>query len=526
MSTPCMIQSANGALAMDISQGVYAEGTGILGDLPGSGGGASIQPSQSWQLVHDPLGSSHYLIVSDASNLCVGIGANAIPQFIASADAMDDATDRGAVLTLQAQEPVNNDYQLWDFLPPTGGTGNTAFIQNPETGYVIELQSQSTTPGPLVVNPRRISNDPFQLWTAIDQDGNEVPFPFISMAQYPGTLHGFDNYIFVAPNQGDHLIGLTVTFDVIEDIQVESQTIGGQLQNGFSLQINCNTPYVGPVIPGFDPNNQTETYDADTEEYEADTEDYDRQAQWMQFGMFMQNSQLVLFNQIWHRAGPVPTSEFTSQTQTSPPLLQLKNNTIPAGTRIIMNICTDQTDFAIGITGLALDITGLPIGSPIYWPALGRATWHTAIDGGLVHQKAMAPIAAFQVVIASLPGAPAAAQFTSGMGTITITASPGLAPPQETAPNPFGLATAENSNMPYDLVPSVTDVPVRLIAQPFGLPATRTFPHVHPNLGGGLFPDITIYEPGGRIIKIAGDGGIPIVIGSPFEPPARQNDQP
>jgi hypothetical protein len=469
MGSPFMIQSANGALTMDISHAAYAEGTNILGYPPGGGGGTPIQPNQNWLVVSDPLDSGHYLIVSEASNLCVGIGRN-LPADAnnpnpndpppANANFSDDATDRGAILTLQSQEPINNNYQLWDFLPPTGGSGNTAFIQNPETGYVIELQSQSTTACSLVVNPRRISNDTFQLWTAIDQDGQEMTFPFVSMAQYPGTLHGFDNYIFVAPNQGDHLIGLTVTFDVIEEILLESQMINGQLVNGFSLQINCNTPYLG----------------ADG----IDTEDFDRQAQWMQFGMFMQNNQLVLFNQIWHRLGAVPSSELQSNTVTSAPFLQLENNAIAAGTRIIMNICTDHTDFAIGITGLALDMSGLPIGPAIYWPALGQPSDHPTSDGGKVHQRAMASIAAFQVALCCLPGAAAAVQFTAGMGTITITASPGMAPPQETAPNPRGLATAENSNMPYDLVPYVT---ARSIAQPFGLQAITATP-VHPHLGG------------------------------------------
>ena len=87
------------------------------------------------------------------------IGANVHP----NADVTDDATDRGVALTLQAQEPINNHYQLWDFVPPTGGAANTVFIQNPQTGYVMELQSQSSAECPIVVNPRRISNESYQL---------------------------------------------------------------------------------------------------------------------------------------------------------------------------------------------------------------------------------------------------------------------------------------------------------------------------------------------------------------------------
>jgi hypothetical protein len=436
---PFMIQSANGALTIDISHAIYTEGTSILGYPPGGGEGEPIRPNQSWRVIPDPLGSNHYIIVSGACNLCLGIGANVPPDPEANpVGVTDDATDRGVALTLQVQEPINNHYQLWDFLPPTGGAGNAVFIQNPQTGYVLELQSHSTAACSLVVNPRRISNDTYQLWTAVDQNGKTIPFPVVSMAQLGAPLIGFTQYVFLPPNQGDHLIGITVTIDIIEDVVVDA----------CSVQINCNTPYLGPVG--------------------TDTEDYDRDAQWMQFGIFMQNNELVLFNQTWHRAGPVLASEFPSVTETSAPLLQLQDNTIPAGTRIIMNLCTDQDDFCIGIAGMALDITGLPIGTPIYWPALGRDSFH-ATDGKKVHQKAMAPIGAFQVVFCSNPDVQsAAAQFTSGMGTVTITSSPGIAA-QNYWPNPFGGGTVENSNMPYDLVPNGT---ARLIAQPFGLPAT------------------------------------------------------
>ncbi|MGO8844606.1 MAG: RICIN domain-containing protein [Methylocella sp.] len=436
MGEPFMIQSANGALTIDISHATYTDGTGILGYPPGGGGGKPIQPNQSWQVIPDPLGSGHYLILSGACNLCIGIGAN-VPL---DANATDDATDRGAALTLQVQEAINNHYQLWDFLPRSGGVGKAVFIQNPQTGYVIELQSHSTAACHLVVSPRRISNETYQLWTALDQKGEAVALPVVSMAQLGAPLKGFTQYVLLPPNQGDHLIGITVTIDIIGDVVVDA----------CSIQINCNTPYMGPDG--------------------TDTEDYDRDAQWMQFGLFMQNNQLMLFNQTWHRYGPVPASEFPSKTETSAPLLQLQNNTIPAGTRIIMNLCTDQDDFVIGIAGLALDSTGVPIGTPIYWPALGRDSWHTT-DGGKVHQKAMAPVGAFQVVFCSNPDVQnAAAQFTSGMGTITISASPGIAA-QNYAPNPFGIGTAENSNMLYDLVPNGT---ARLIAQPFGLSAGAT----------------------------------------------------
>jgi ricin-type beta-trefoil lectin protein len=441
MGAPFRIQSANGALTIDVKQADYAEGTPILGFPPGGGARQRIQPNQTWQVIPDPLGSGHYLIVSGASNFCIGIGANVA----LNANVTDDATDRGAALTLQAQEPINNHYQLWDFVPPTSGPKNAVFIQNPQTGFVMELQSHSTAACPLDVNPRRISNETYQLWTAVDQNGAPVVLPAVSMAPFGRPLQGFWQYVLLPPNQGDHLVGITVTLDISEDVVVAA--------NACSVQINCNAPYLGPDG--------------------VDTEDYDRDAQFMQFGLFMQNNQLVLFTQNYHRNGGVLASEFPSEGELSAPFLQLKNNTISAGTRIIMNLCTDQNDFVIGIAGMALNSTGLPIGTPIYWPALGQPSWHATVDGGKIHQKAMAPVGAFQVVFCSDPSVQnSAAQFTSGMGTITVTASPGIAA-QNYTPNPAGTGTDENSNMTYDLVPAGTS---RLIAQPFGLPAPSAPP--------------------------------------------------
>jgi hypothetical protein len=96
MSAPFMIQSANGALTIDISHAIYAEGTSILGYPPGRGGSEPIQPNQGWQVIPDPLGSGHCLIVSGACNLCIGIAANVPP----GGNVTDDATDRGVGLTL------------------------------------------------------------------------------------------------------------------------------------------------------------------------------------------------------------------------------------------------------------------------------------------------------------------------------------------------------------------------------------------------------------------------------------------
>lgn len=431
-----MLQAGTGAnlRTMDIRGAVYAEGTLILGYAPGGGGAKPIQANQDWKVIPDPLGSDYYLIVPQPesgkffvpSKFCIGIGNNVAP----GAAAVDDATDIGVLLTLQVQQSINNHYQLWQFVPSTGSNGEAVFIQNPQTGYVITVfQGASTV---LIAYPRDIRNSWVQLWTAVDQSNQIEALPVVTMAQ-SGTLKGNSQYVFLAPSQSDHLTGITVTLDIIADL----------VASAFSLQINCNTPYLGP----------------------QDTEDYDRDAQWMQFLLFMSNNQLVLANQIYHRLGPNLASEFTSKTETSPVLLQLENNTIKAGTKIILDLCMDQEDFVIGHTGLAMDYTGAPIGSPVYWPAIGRDSWHQNVGTGKVHERAMAPIGAFQVVFAGNPFVNPNTTFTSGVGTITITASPGIVA-GNSAPNPHGIGTGENSNMPYGLVPAGNQ---HLIAQPFGI---------------------------------------------------------
>ena len=494
-----MIQSANGALTMDTDGDIFAQGTGIVANPPDPGSG-QIAPTQGWQVIPDPLGSTHYLIVNGTSNLCVGIGADVpllgggtpgFPNTPLGADVTDDATDLGAALTLQAQEAVNNQYQLWDFLPSIGA-GNSFFIQSPQTGYVVELQAHAIPANqacPLDMNARRISNEPYQLWNAVDQNGNPVSLAGVTMAPFWAPLQGNSNYVFLPPNQGDHLIGISITIDIIEDVVVDA----------CSIQFNCSTPnYTGPDGTAFD------------------TEDYDRDAQWMQFGLFWQNDQITLFNQVWHRFGTVKASEFTSAPSTSAPLLTLIDNTLPAGTKIILNLCTDQNDFAIGVAAIALNGAGVPIGTPIYWPILGQASFHSTVDGGTIHEKAMAPVGAFQVVFCSMPGQ-SPVQFTSGMGTITVTASPGISA-QTSSPNFHWIQTLESSNMPYALVPSGT---AHLIAQPFGFQPV-VLPHLPlPKVGSSLFKEVIVLDPGGVMEVFPGDAPGAAEVGQNYPGPRR-----
>jgi len=203
-----MLQSANGYLTMDTGGDVFTAGTPVVGNPVDSGSG-QISPTQGWQVIRDPLGSNHYLIVNSTSNLCIGIGADVpllgggtpgYPNTPLGGDVTDDVSDLGAVITLQVQEPVNNNYQLWDFIPLASGLAGSAFIQSTQTGYVIELQAHAVPANqacPLDVNARLISNEPYQLWNAVDQNGNGVPLPTRQMAPQ-NPIHGFYNYIFAA----------------------------------------------------------------------------------------------------------------------------------------------------------------------------------------------------------------------------------------------------------------------------------------------------------------------------------------
>jgi hypothetical protein len=121
----------------------------------------------------------------------------------------------------------------------------------------------------------------------------------------------------------------------------------------------------------------------------------------------------------------------------------------------------------------------------------------------------MAPVGAFQVVFCSNPDTQSsAAQFTSGMGTITMTTSPGIAA-QTFAPNPFGIGPAENSNMPCDQVPAGSS---RLIAQPFGFVVTPNIPIPLPGVRSTLQKEVIFLEPGGRQTVVPVDAPGPATV--------------
>ena len=101
-----------------------------------------------------------------------------------------------------------------------------------------------------------------------------------------------------------------VVLDIIEDLVADS----------FSVQINGNAPYPPPKGTSWD-------------------------AQWSQFGLVMQNNSLVLFTQIYHASGPDPVGNpLPSVDESSASVLSLTNNTVPAGTRIVLTLNIDQSN--------------------------------------------------------------------------------------------------------------------------------------------------------------------------------------
>jgi hypothetical protein len=338
---------------------------------------------------------------------------------------------------------------LWDFLPDPNGSGYF-FIQNPQTGYVIEIQNGSSTKGAaLVAGPRRLFDNNYQLW----KSSGQTALPALTLASPGGLLQGNSQYVLLPADQTKFLTGITVRLDIIEDLVAPA----------FSVQINGNAPFPPPKGVSWD-------------------------AQWTQLGLFMQNNSLVLFQQVWHALGPGGAKNpLESETTTSSgTVLQLQNDTVPAGTRIELTLTIDSSNsFVTGISGQAFNSSGASLAPSVAFSVIGQPNF----KGGTVPESALSPLGALQVVVAGLP-ADGHDHVTSGMGTITIRCNPGLSAQGifTSTPNPHGIGTAENTNCYYGQVQTGT---LGQIVQPFGVPRPRVtgVPGIWTFEGAGLLPN-------------------------------------
>jgi hypothetical protein len=402
-------------------------------------------PNQSWEIVADPAGSTHWIIKNPATGFCIDISEN--------------SRRSGAPLDAWPVKSKDNENQLWDFLPDPFGSGS-CFIQNPQTGYVIEIENGSSASGAaLVVKPRRLFSNQHQLWSAVEEGTfAQVPFPMVSMAAIPTSAasdFGSNNqYVLLAPDQSTNIKSFAVIIDVIEDIVASS----------FTVQINGNAPT---------PTDGTGTkWDA----------------QWSQFGLLVQNNSLQLFNQAWHALGPdKPGDPLASVTETSGSMWQIQNNTIPAGTRIVLTLTIDANNdnFVTAVVGNVL-AKGVPVGTKVPWSLIGQPTFN---PGGPVQESDLSPFGAVSVVFAGLPGGNT--NFSAGMGTITVISDPAVTvSSQLNGPNPHGIQTAEQSNYYYGQVPEGS---FKQVVQPFGMLAPKikgaTGVGVTSVFGSGLYPN-------------------------------------
>jgi hypothetical protein len=269
----------------------------------------------------------------------------------------------------------NKENRLWDFLPDPFGSGS-CFIQNPHTGYVIEIADGSSASGAsLVVNPRRLFGNNHQLWSAVDEQFSEEAFRSLSLAPAPSRFGSNNQYVLLAPNQRTNLKSVVVTIDIIEDLIAES----------FSRQINGNVPY--PTDAQLD-------------------------ADWMQYVLLMQDNSLLLLTQVWHALGPDKWGDpLASVPATSASMLQPQNNNaVAAGTRIVLTPTIDHSndDFVTGVSGQVFD-KGMPIGTPRTLSVIGQQTFN---PGGPVKEKDLAPFGALSVVVVDPPSG--TTNFSSG----------------------------------------------------------------------------------------------------------------
>ena len=272
------------------------------------GGPVPPAANQAWEITRDPLGSPHYIIVNPGTGFCIDIRAA--------------AQTPGAVLQTWTVKHGDNANQLWDFLPDPFGS-NTFFIQNPQTGLVIEIENASRQPGTgLVLGRLQLFDNSQQRWTgAVPGDPGGVrpssagfkPLELQGPIPQPASLGGNNQYAFLAPNQNEPFTSLRVILDVIQDLVIDA----------FTVQINGNAP-APPQNPG-DPVSATNDAGSVWD------------AQWLQYWLEWNNNQFSVANQFWHRSGREPRNPLPSVpgyasvvAPSGSPLTFASNTTSPA----------------------------------------------------------------------------------------------------------------------------------------------------------------------------------------------------
>jgi hypothetical protein len=443
MSAELMIKSDLDGYVIEIKGNSTMGGVPLVADPAAVGQSlnkpAKFSADQAWKVLSDPAGSSHHIIQNASTNLCFSIS--------------DNSTQPGAALHTGPRKDSGNANQLWDFLPDPFGSGS-CFIQNPQTGFVIEIQDGSSAAGaPLVVKPRRIFANSHQLWSAVDEQFTSVAFPLLTLLPGPAGSNTGSNtqYLLLAPDQNKYLKAVIVNIDVIDDIVAS---------NGWTVQINGTAP--APV-----------TGQNDTLWYQ----------QWMQYGLIAQNSSLALFCQVWHASGlDTPGDPLASVMEISQPMVQFSENIIPAGLRIILQLTIDPSnDYVTGITGEVFQ-NGGQVGKPVTWSVIGQPTFNAP---GTVSESDLSPCGAVSVVVVGPPSENV--YFSSIMGTITAICDPPVQVVNHAGPNPHGDRTAEQSNCYYGEVQQGT---FGQVAIPFGVVSPRiTKAGLDYVAGTGLYPN-------------------------------------
>jgi hypothetical protein len=381
---------------------------------------ANADPSQLWEIVPESAGSTKCFIRNQKTSQCVDIQANSIA--------------RGTPLDVWPEKATHNQNQLWQFLPDPFGSPYF-FIQNPETGFVVEIAAGSTDPGaPLVVSERKLFDNNHQLWAFTA--GADTPV--LTLSPTGGTLFDSWQYVFHAKTQ-EPLTNVSVTIDIISDLVV----LANRNPPGFSVQINGFPPYPGPET-GWP-------------------------VLWEQYWLQYSNNTLSVASELWPPK-PTPKNSPYPGEPNSAPIVSFPNGTIPEGTKITLKLPTNGNKCITEITGEVHDGAGNQLGILQKAKLVGSSTYnHPAIT-----DEDLAPLGSFQVVIVGQPGGEHA-NFRSGMGIITVACDQALTL-RMGFPFPGGAwegndgNPSETSNCYYGML----DTSYRkAFMQPFGLPRPR-----------------------------------------------------